>query len=148
MGDSAGESVELGVAVATGLVMGNANVGDCEIETPADTLDEGDAVPLGRRHGTRYRTGGRRRKDDIFPAMQGYARSPDFFNERFAARLKLFQIRRTKWLVSSVRKDQVSHLEIAYRAIYGVERVLISFAIRSEASPTLSLGPTSPTRAG
>ena len=46
MGDSAGESVELGVAVATGLVMGNAKVGDCEIETPADTLDEGDAVPF------------------------------------------------------------------------------------------------------
>ena len=47
MGDSAGESVELGVAVATGLAMGNANAGDGEIETPADTLDEGDAVPFG-----------------------------------------------------------------------------------------------------
>ena len=47
VGDSAGESVELGVAVATGLVMGNANVGDAEVETPADTLDEGDAVPPG-----------------------------------------------------------------------------------------------------
>ena len=49
--------------------------------------------------------------------MQRYARTADFFDERFAARLKLFQIRRTKWFVSGFGKDQVSHLEIAYRTI-------------------------------
>src|SRR4030095_15173644 len=49
--------------------------------------------------------------------MQRYARTTDFLDERFAARLKLFQIWRTKWFVSGFGKDQVSDLEIAYRAI-------------------------------
>src|SRR5206468_12755023 len=90
--------------------------------------------------GTRYRTGSRRRRDDILPAMQRYACSTDFFDERFAARLKFFQIRRTKWLVSGIRKDQVSYLEIAYRAIVrrrkrvdlfcNTQRCLSDFVIR------------------
>ena len=72
--------------------------------------------------------------------MQRYVRSTDFLDERFAARLKLFQIRRTKWLVSGIRKDQVSHLEIAYRAIVrrrkrvdlfcNTQRCLADFVIR------------------
>src|SRR4030095_9599402 len=49
--------------------------------------------------------------------MQRYARTTDFLDERFAARLKPFQIWRTKWFVSGFGKDQVSDLEIAYRAI-------------------------------
>src|SRR4029079_2017055 len=66
--------------------------------------------------------------------------SADFLDERFAARLKFFQIRRTKWLVSSIGKDQVSHLEIAYRAIVrrrkrvdlfcNTQRCLADFVIR------------------
>ena len=47
MGDSAGENVELGVAVVTGLGIGNANAGEGGVETPADTLGEEGAVPLG-----------------------------------------------------------------------------------------------------
>ena len=47
MGGSAGESVELGAAVVTGLGMGNANAGEGGVETPADTLGEEDGVPLG-----------------------------------------------------------------------------------------------------
>ena len=49
--------------------------------------------------------------------MERHARTADFFDERLAARLKLFQIRRTKWFVSGFGKDQISHLEIAYRTI-------------------------------
>ena len=49
--------------------------------------------------------------------MQRYTRATDFFDEHLAARLKLFQIRRTKWLVGGFGKDHVSHLEIANRAI-------------------------------
>src|SRR5258707_12767005 len=72
--------------------------------------------------------------------MQRHARSVDYFDERFAARQKPFQIRRTKWLVSGIRKDQVSHLEIAYRAIVrrrkrvdlfcNTQRCLSDFVIR------------------
>ena len=51
VGDSAGESVELGVAVVTGLGMGNANAGEGEVEAPADALGEEDAVPLGDPRG-------------------------------------------------------------------------------------------------
>jgi hypothetical protein len=46
-GDLVGSSVELGGVVATGLEIGNANVGDAEAEAVADILDEGDAVALG-----------------------------------------------------------------------------------------------------
>ena len=76
--------------------------------------------------------------------MQRYARTADFFDERFAARLKLFQIRRTKWFVSGFGKDQVSHLEIAYRAIVrrrkrvdlfcNTQRCLADFVIRPNIS--------------
>ena len=51
MGDSAGESVELGVAVVTGPGMGNANAGEGEVEAPGDALGEEDAVPLGDARG-------------------------------------------------------------------------------------------------
>src|SRR5438445_8632797 len=70
-----------------------------------------------RRQRTLYWTGRRRRRNDIFPVMQRYARAADFFDERLAARLKLLQIRRTKWFVSGFGKDHVSHLEIANRTI-------------------------------
>src|SRR5262249_58798249 len=49
--------------------------------------------------------------------MERYAGSANFFDEGFATRLKLFQIRRTKWFVSGLRKDQVSYLKVAYRTI-------------------------------
>jgi len=51
VGDAVSETVESGVAVAAGLGMGNANVGDAEVEGPAQTLDEGDAVALGVARG-------------------------------------------------------------------------------------------------
>ena len=74
--------------------------------------------------------------------MQRYTRTADFFDERFAARLKLFQIRRTKWFVSGFGKDQISHLEIAYGAIVrrrkridlfcNTQRGLSGFIVRSD----------------
>ena len=50
-GELVGASVELGGVVTTELGTGNANVGDGEEETVADTLDEGDAVALGDARG-------------------------------------------------------------------------------------------------
>ena len=50
-GELVGASVELDGVVATGLGTGNANVGDVEAETVADTLDEGGAVVLGDSRG-------------------------------------------------------------------------------------------------
>jgi hypothetical protein len=47
VGEAVGKTVESGVAVATGLEMGNANAGDGELEGFGDTLDEGDAVAVG-----------------------------------------------------------------------------------------------------
>ena len=47
VGEGVGETVESGVAVATGLEMGNANVGDGEPEGFGDTLDEGEVVTVG-----------------------------------------------------------------------------------------------------
>jgi hypothetical protein len=44
-------SVGLVCAVATGLPIGNANVGDTEADGVADTVDEGDAVALGDGEG-------------------------------------------------------------------------------------------------
>ena len=58
MGDSAGESVKLGVAVVTGLGMGKANAGEGEVEIPADILGEEDAVPLGDARGLGVGEGG------------------------------------------------------------------------------------------
>src|ERR1043166_4826283 len=49
--------------------------------------------------------------------MQRYACTADFLNERFAACLKYFQIRRAERFFSGSGKDQISHLEIAYRTI-------------------------------
>jgi hypothetical protein len=43
--------VELAGAVAAGLEMGNANVGDAKADGVADALGEGDAVALGDEEG-------------------------------------------------------------------------------------------------
>ena len=50
-GELVGVSVELVSAVATGLAMGNANVGDTEAGGVADAVDEGDGVALGDDEG-------------------------------------------------------------------------------------------------
>ena len=46
-----GVRVGLGVAVTTGLPMGNANAGDSEADGTADVVDEGDGVALGDDEG-------------------------------------------------------------------------------------------------
>lgn len=73
--------------------------------------------------------------------MQRHACAPDLFNERFTTRLKFFQIRRAKRLVSRVWENYVGHLEIAHRPIVGrrkhvdlfcdTERSLSDFIVRS-----------------
>ena len=50
-GELVGASVELGRVGAPGLGTGNANFGDGEAETVADTLGDGDAVALGDARG-------------------------------------------------------------------------------------------------
>ena len=50
-GELVGVSVELVGVVATGLWMGNANVGDAEVDAVADTPGEGDTVALGDASG-------------------------------------------------------------------------------------------------
>ena len=49
--------------------------------------------------------------------MQRHARAADFLDQCFATRLKFFQIRWTKWLVGCSGKNQVRHLQIAYRPV-------------------------------
>ena len=51
--------------------------------------------------------------------MQRHACAPNLFDQRLATRLKFFQIRRPKWLVSRVWENDVGHLEIAHRPIVG-----------------------------
>ncbi len=72
--------------------------------------------------------------------MQRHACAADLFNQRFTTRLKFFQIRRAKWLVSRVWENYVGHLEIAHRPIVGrrervdlfcdTERSLPDFIVR------------------
>ena len=51
--------------------------------------------------------------------MQRHARAPDLFYQRFASRVDFVQIRRTKWLLSRSRENDVTHLQIAHRPIVG-----------------------------
>ena len=56
--------------------------------------------------------------------MQRDPRAPDLFYQRFATRVDLVQIRRTKWLLHRSRENNVTHLEIAHRpVIRGCQRV-------------------------
>ena len=50
-GELVGVRVRFVCAVATGLAMGNANVGDTEADGVADAVDEGDGVALGDDEG-------------------------------------------------------------------------------------------------
>lgn len=49
--------------------------------------------------------------------MQRHGCAADFIDEFLTTRLKLFQIRRTKWLIGRSRKNQIRHFEIAYRPV-------------------------------
>ena len=51
--------------------------------------------------------------------MQRHARAPDLFYQRFATRVDFVQVRRTKWLLSRSRENDVTHLQIAHRPIVG-----------------------------
>ena len=51
--------------------------------------------------------------------MQRHARAPDLFYQRFATRVDFVQVRRTKWLLSRSRENDVTHLQIADRPIVG-----------------------------
>src|ERR1051325_2815980 len=74
--------------------------------------------------------------------MQRHACAADLFDQRFATRLKFFQIRRANWLFSCVWENYVAHLEIAHRPVVrrrkGVDllcdtkRRFSNFVIRSD----------------
>jgi len=49
--------------------------------------------------------------------MQRHSRAADFIGKFLATRLNFIQIRRTKWLVSRSRENQIRRLEIAYRSV-------------------------------
>lgn len=49
--------------------------------------------------------------------MQRHGRAANFIDQFLAARLNFIQVRRTKWLVSRFRKNQISHFEIAHWAV-------------------------------
>jgi hypothetical protein len=76
--------------------------------------------------------------------MQRYARASDLFDQGLTACVDFVQVRRTKWLVSRPRKDDVAHLEIAHRTVvrrckrvefFGdAERCLANFIIRTNVS--------------
>jgi hypothetical protein len=51
--------------------------------------------------------------------MQRHARASDLFYQCFAARVDFVQVRRTKWLLSRSRENNVTHLQIADRPIVG-----------------------------
>jgi len=51
--------------------------------------------------------------------MQRHARAADLFYQRLASRVDFVQIRRTKWLLSRSRENDVTHLQIAHRPIVG-----------------------------
>jgi hypothetical protein len=51
--------------------------------------------------------------------MQGHARTADLFYQRFASRVDFVQVRRTKWLLSRSRENDITHLQIAHRPIEG-----------------------------
>ena len=51
--------------------------------------------------------------------MQRHARAADLFYQRFASRVDFVQVRRTKWLLSRSRENDVTHLQIAHRPIVG-----------------------------
>ena len=51
--------------------------------------------------------------------MQRHARTADLFYQRFASRVDFVQVRRTKWLLSRSRENDVTHLQIAHRPIVG-----------------------------
>ena len=51
--------------------------------------------------------------------MQRHARAADLFYQRFASRVNFVQVRRTKWLLSRSRENDVTHLQIAHRPIVG-----------------------------
>ena len=56
--------------------------------------------------------------------MQRHARAADLFYQRFASRVDLVQVRRTKWLLSRSRENDITHLQIAHRPIVcGCKRV-------------------------
>jgi len=46
--------------------------------------------------------------------MQRHGRAADFLDQFLAACLNLAQVRRSEWLVSCFRKNQIRRLEIAY----------------------------------
>ena len=76
--------------------------------------------------------------------MQRHARAADLLYQRLAARLNFVQVRRTKWLFSRSRENNVTHLQIANRPIVGrckrieffcdAERRLPNFIIRTNVS--------------
>ena len=76
--------------------------------------------------------------------MQRHACAPDFFYQRLAARVNFVQVRRTKWLLSRARENNVTHLQIANRPIIGcckrieffcdTQRRLTNFIIRTNVS--------------
>jgi hypothetical protein len=49
--------------------------------------------------------------------MQRHARAPDLFYQRLASRVDFVQVRRTKWLLSRSRENDVTDLQIAHRPI-------------------------------
>jgi hypothetical protein len=51
--------------------------------------------------------------------MQRHARAPDLFYQRLASRVDFVQVRRTKWLLSRSRENDVTNLQIAHRPIVG-----------------------------
>ena len=51
--------------------------------------------------------------------MQRHARAADLFYQRFASRVDFVQVRRTKWLLSRSRENDVTHFQIAHRPIIG-----------------------------
>jgi hypothetical protein len=46
--------------------------------------------------------------------MQRHGRAADFIDQFLAARLNFIQVRRSEWLVSRARKNQIRGLEVAY----------------------------------
>ena len=49
--------------------------------------------------------------------MQRHARAANLFYQRFASRVEFVQVRRTKWLLSRSRKNDVTHFQLAHRPV-------------------------------
>ena len=134
-GNGFGDGLPGGEDKATGV--GNAKVGNGEGDAVGDSSGEGVARGVGVEVGIRS---GQRCSATVAPPI-----SLTSFSQRAPI---FFKSGGPNGISAVPGKIRYVTLRSLIGRLLGVARALICCAIRNEASPTLSLGPTSPTIAG